>query len=126
MAITFFKDLPLDFTPHPVTGDVRPVTNDVAIRRSIMNIIMTTPGQKPFSPRYGCNIKNFLFSNQDEFAIYEMAKQVEEAILANEGRVDLVQVKPTFVDAGIKLDMQYRIKNVGVVGRLITTVSRTA
>lgn len=126
MAITFFKDLPLDFTPHPVTGDVRPVTNETAIRRSIMNIVMTSPGQKPFQPKYGCNIKNFLFANQDEFAIFEITKQVENAIKQNEPRVDLVQVKTEFVDQGIKLQIQYRIKNVGLVGTLTTTVSRTA
>ena len=126
MAIAFYKDLPLDFTPHPVTGDVRPITNDVAIKRSIMNIIMTEPGKKPFRPRYGSNIKNFLFSNQDEFAIFEISKQVEEAITNNEARVDLVQVDTKFVDSGIQLNIKYRIKNIGVVGSLITTVSRTA
>jgi phage baseplate assembly protein W len=126
MAIIFFKDLPLDFTPHPVTGDIRPITNDIAIKRSIMNIIMTEPGEKPFRPRYGSNIKNFLFSNQDEFATFEISKQVEEAITNNEARVDLVQVTTTFVDSGIQLNIKYRIKNIGVVGSLITTVSRTA
>jgi phage baseplate assembly protein W len=126
MAIIFFKDLPLDFTPHPVTGDIRPITNDIAIKRSIMNIIMTEPGKKPFRPRYGSNIKNFLFSNQDEFATFEISKQVEEAITNNEARVDLVQVTTTFVDSGIQLNIKYRIKNIGVVGSLITTVSRTA
>lgn len=126
MAIIFFKDLPLDFTPHPVTGDIRPITNDIAIKRSIMNIIMTEPGKKPFRPRYGSNIKNFLFSNQDEFARFEISKQVEEAITNNEARVDLVQVDTKFVDSGIQLNIKYRIKNIGVVGSLITTVSRTA
>ena len=126
MAIIFFKDLPLDFTPHPVTGDIRPITNDIAIKRSIMNIIMTEPGKKQFRPRYGSNIKNFLFSNQDEFARFEISKQVEEAITNNEARVDLVQVDTKFVDSGIQLNIKYRIKNIGVVGSLITTVSRTA
>ena len=39
--IAFFKDLSLDFTPHPVTGDVRPIINETAIKRSLMNLIKT-------------------------------------------------------------------------------------
>ena len=38
-TITFFKDLPLDFIPHPVSGDVRPITNEAAIRRSLLNLL---------------------------------------------------------------------------------------
>ena len=47
--IVFYKDLGLDFTPHPVTGDVRPITNETAIRRSLMNLIKTRKGTNPYN-----------------------------------------------------------------------------
>ena len=67
MALVFYKDLPLDFTPNPVTGDVRPITNEVAIKRSIKNLILTQKGTKPFMPDYGTIIKKYLFSSLNPF-----------------------------------------------------------
>ena len=60
--IIFYKDLPLDFTPHPVTGDVRPITNEVAIRRSLTNLINTTKGSRPFFPEYGSSVKFTIYT----------------------------------------------------------------
>ena len=71
-TINFYKDLPLDFTPHPVTGDVRPITNEVAVRRSLSNLINTTKGSRPFMPDYGSSVKNYLFSRNGAFTLYEL------------------------------------------------------
>ena len=60
-TFNFYKDLSLDFTPHPVSGDIRPIVDDLAVRRSILNLISTPRGRKPFYPEYGCKISNFLF-----------------------------------------------------------------
>ena len=51
-TLNFYKDLSLDFTPHPVSGDVRPIVDDLAIKRSIINLISTPRVKKPFYPEY--------------------------------------------------------------------------
>ena len=77
--IVFYKDLGLDFTPHPVTGDVRPITNETAIKRSLANLINTRKGTRPFNPEYGCNISDYLFGYQQGFSEYDMKKEIHES-----------------------------------------------
>ncbi|NDG29544.1 hypothetical protein EB118_05530 [bacterium] len=125
MAIVFYKDLPLDFTPHPVTGDVRPITDETAIRRSIANIIRTSKGTRPFRPDYGSNIKSYLFSN-NIFSEYEINQQIYNSLTAFEPRIIVVSVTTKIENNGISIDVSYRIKNTGRLTSLQTLVKRTA
>jgi phage baseplate assembly protein W len=124
--IAFFKDLSLDFTPHPVSGDVRPIVDDLAIKRSIINLITTSRGRKPFYPEYGCTINNFLFSNPDVFTKNNIKDSVYEALTSYESRIDVIEVLPTFSDDGISLQIKYRIKNTSIISSITTTVKRIA
>lgn len=126
MAITFFKDLSLDFTAHPVTGDVRPVTNETAIRRSIKNIILTPKGGKLFRPEYGSNVGNYLFKQQDALTRYDLEQSLYQSIKRFESRVDVTRIDATYTDHGIDILVEYRIKNIGTTDSFVTTVKRTA
>jgi hypothetical protein len=126
MATNFFKDLPLDFIPHPVTGDVRPVVDDVAVKKSIMNLIRTPKGSRPFRPEYGSNIGNYLFKNADIFTQYDLASELKQTITKFESRVDVLKVGVTFVDSGIKIDVTYKIKNRSSASTLTTTIKKAS
>ena len=125
-TLNFYKDLSLDFTPHPVSGDVRPIVDDLAIRRSILNLISTPRGRKPFYPEYGCTIGDYLFSNPDVFTKSSMADSVYQALTSYESRIDVIEVEPTFYDEGVYLQIKYRIKNTSVISSITTSVKRTA
>jgi len=125
-TLNFYKDLSLDFTPHPVSGDVRPIVDDLAIKRSIINLITTTRGKKPFYPEYGCTISNFLFSNQDVFTKNNIKDSVYEALTSYESRIDVIEVLPTFNDDGVSLQIRYRINNTNTVSSITTIVKRAA
>ncbi len=124
--IAFFKDLSLDFTPHPVSGDVRPITNEVAIKRSIMNLIKTNKGTRPFNPQYGCDIGDYLFSYEPGFSEYNLRKEILDAIRKNEPRVSVNEVDITFEENGIVLNIQYIIKNINRAGSISTSLTRAA
>ena len=124
--IAFFKDLPLDFTPHPVSGDVRPIINEVAIKRSIMNLIKTKKGTRPFNPQDGCDIGDYLFSYEPGFTEYNLRKEIIEAIGKNEPRVSVDQVDISFEENGIELNISYIIKNINRAGSISTSLTRTA
>ena len=127
MAITFFKDLPLDFTPHPVTGDIRPVTNETAIKRSIRNLLMTKKGSKPFNPDYGSNISDYLFTQLSGFSSYDLKESIFETLLKYEPRINVedVMIRELYND-GIEIVVQYIVKNVGRRDTFVTSVKRTA
>ena len=125
-TITFYKDLPLDFTPHPVTGDVRPITNEVAVRRSLSNLINTTKGSRPFMPDYGSSVKNYLFSRNGAFTLYELKNSLRRDIEKYEKRISLRDIKIDYSDDGFDIKLEYVIKNASGIANLQTTVKRTA
>jgi len=125
-TINFYKDLPLDFTPHPVTGDVRPITNEVAVRRSLSNLINTTKGSRPFLPDYGSSVKNYLFSRNGAFTLYELKNSLKRDIEKYEQRISLRDIKIDYSDDGFDIKLEYVIKNASGIASLQTTVKRTA
>ena len=124
--IVFYKDLGLDFTPHPVSGDVRPITNETAIKRSLMNLIRTRKGTRPFNPEYGCDISDYLFSYQPGFSEYEMQKTIIDSIKKHEPRVSVNQVNVTFDENDVKIDISYIIRNINQFASISTSLTRAA
>jgi phage baseplate assembly protein W len=128
MATIFYKDLSLDFTPHPVTGDVRPITNETAIKRSLANLIRTKRGTRPFYPEYGSTLADFLFSDMNVFSAHSLKQELTETIKKFEPRVTLtsIQVDTQSDENGIQIKIDFIIKNIGVQSSLQTTLTRTA
>jgi phage baseplate assembly protein W len=124
--IAFFKDLSLDFTPHPVSGDVRPVINEIAIKRSIINLIRTKKGTRPFNPLYGCDLADYLFKYEPGFSEFNMKKEITDAIGRHEPRVSVNQIDVKYEEYGITLNIQYVIKNINRVGSITTSLARAA
>jgi phage baseplate assembly protein W len=124
--IAFFKDLSLDFTPHPVSGDVRPIINETAIKRSLMNLIRTKKGTRPFNPEYGCDLSEYLFSYEPGFSEFNMKQEILDSIVRNEPRVIVDSIVIKYEEYGITLDIQYIIKNINRVGSITTSLTRAA
>ena len=56
-----FSDLSLDFTAHPVTGDVAKVKDTTSVKRGIRNVLLTENGERLFNPELGSGVRNLLF-----------------------------------------------------------------
>jgi phage baseplate assembly protein W len=99
MAITRiskgFKDISLSFDMHPVTKDILVLTNEIAIKKSIKNIIQTIPSERFFNPLFGSEIKPTLFEFIDFGTASILQTYVEVAISNFEPRVENVKVEVT-------------------------------
>ena len=42
-----FKDIPLSFNAHPVTGLIKALTNREAVKQSVKNIVLTNHYERP-------------------------------------------------------------------------------
>jgi hypothetical protein len=124
-TITFYKDLPLDFIPHPVSGDIRPIINEVAIRRSLINLILTKKGSRPFYPEYGTTVFNFLFEPNSAFTVFNIKESISNTVKRFEPRVTLRNVDIKIEDHGITMNLSYIINNTGSTSTLETTISRS-
>ena len=56
-----FLDLNIALSRNPFTDDISTVKNDNAIKQSVKNLVLTTPGEKPFQPLIGSKINDLLF-----------------------------------------------------------------
>jgi len=106
-----FKDISLSFKANPITNDVIGVRNDIAISRSIRNLVLTTPGERFFNPDLGSRVSQSLFENIDEISAATIRDEIEETIIRYEPRVKLQDVKaiPNFDENSFYVTITYDI-----------------
>lgn len=88
-----YKDIPLSFTPHPVTGNVIPLTNEEAVKQSVKNIVLTNFFERPYKVGFGGNITAQLFENMDSFTKFTIAKNIRVALQNYEPRANVIDIR---------------------------------
>ena len=53
-----FKDISMSFGSNPLPDDLIALKNENAIARSVRNIVMPLPGEKPFAPEFGSRVSS--------------------------------------------------------------------
>lgn len=56
-----YSDLDIRFLAQPVTKDISMSYDEQAVIRSIKNLLLTSPGERPFNPTIGSQINELLF-----------------------------------------------------------------
>ena len=87
-----FRDISATFQINPLNRDLLALRNENAIARSIRNLVITEPGERPFNPVLGSNVYYLLFENFDSQTAYAIQSQIETTIRNFEPRVDLKEV----------------------------------
>ena len=82
----------MTFQSNPLTGDLIVLKNENAIARSVKNIVLTVPGEKPFDPRFGSRITDLLFENVDDVTAINIETEIRNSIERYEPRVKLTSV----------------------------------
>ena len=87
-----FKDISATFQTNPLNSDLIALNNSNAISRSIRNLILTVPGDKPFQPDLGSEVYDSLFDQLDQITATSIQSQIENTIIRYEPRVSLTSV----------------------------------
>ena len=87
-----FKDISATFQTNPLNSDLIALKNENAISRSIRNLILTQPGDKPFQPDLGSEVYESLFETLDQITASSVQQQIENTIIKYEPRVNLRDV----------------------------------
>ena len=85
-----FKDISLSFSPHPVTKDLPVLVNELAIIRSVRNLVETIPTERFFNSILGTDIRDTLFGNYDRAEVMMIEDQIRETLGNFEPRVSNV------------------------------------
>lgn len=91
----FYSDIPADFRRDEKTNDLASIKNISAVQQSMVGIISTNKGSRPFNPEFGCDIHGSLFENMTDASMFTIEKSVANAIKQYERRVKLDNIVVT-------------------------------
>lgn len=91
-----FKDIDLSFMPHPVSGDIRVLKNEDAIKRAVRNLVQTIDGERPFQSNLGTDVTRSLFDFVDYGTASVITQQIFDVLRGFEDRISntVVRVDP--------------------------------
>lgn len=95
LSTRIFTDLDLDFTAHPVTGDIVKVKDTAAIISSMSNLLQLGHYEKPFNPSMGSNLRRLLFEPMTSLTASELRTEIKTTIDKYEPRVKLEGIEVT-------------------------------
>tara|TARA_Y100000389_G_scaffold197865_1_gene233286 strand:+ start:947 stop:1339 length:393 start_codon:yes stop_codon:yes gene_type:complete len=106
-----FKDLNITFKPHPVTGDLIVKKDEAAVKQALINLLLTSKGERPFQPDLGSDLRKILFNPLDAGTAAQIGENIQETIESYEPRVDLLQldVDANFDDNGFDVSIEFEI-----------------
>jgi|TARA_B100000085_G_scaffold112571_1_gene102745 phage baseplate assembly protein W len=109
-----FKDISMSFKVSPLTFDLIANKNETAIARSIRNLILTAPGERPFNPELGSQVSRLLFEPLDDITTNALKEEIRNTINNFEPRVSLRQVfvQPNFSVGSYEISIRYDIVGV--------------
>lgn len=87
-----YSDLDTLFAPNPVTGDINPIKDTEAIRKSVINLILTNFYERPFQPEIGCNVRGLLFEPADPVTISDLEDAATQVLENFEPRIAVLRV----------------------------------
>jgi len=115
-----FKDLDLDFTPHPVTGDIVQKTDAEAVKRAVRNLVLMSRYDKPFKPELDSRIRSMLFEPATSLAAMAIRSHIIDVLFRYEPRASINDVRVIFDEAynAFRVSISFMLTNT----REITTV----
>ena len=121
-----FKDIDLDFGRNTVTNDVNVVTNIIAIKRAVKNLVQTNYYERPFHPELGCGVRDMLFENYTPMTGIFMRRKIEEVLSNYEPRASLssIQVNEQMDRNAIDVVVNFYVLNLPNPVSVTTTLQR--
>lgn len=123
---TLYSDLNLLFVPNPVTGDINPIKDIEAIKKSVSNLILTNFYERPFQPEIGCGIRGLLFELADPITISDIENAARLVLENFEPRIAVLDVSAIDNpdDNSYTLSIQFQILSNEQIAEVTTILER--
>lgn len=107
------KDIDLNFTVHPLSGDLATKTNTNAIKQSVRNIVLTNFYERCFNIEFGTNTNNSIFELMDPLSVQTLNGNIKKALNNFEPGIELIDVEiiPDKSSNTLFITIIYNIKN---------------
>lgn len=113
MATIFNTDLDADLSRNQFSDDISVKLNKQAIRQSVINIVLTRPGERPFSlSTLGGGIEDIIFENDARSLEYlALEKRVKRSINKYEPRVTFSSMAIEKNDTTATITIRYNLNS---------------
>jgi phage baseplate assembly protein W len=87
-----YTDIDFRMRVNPNTKDIVIKADAEAVKQSVLNILLTNRGERPFMPDFGGNLRAYLFENFDAVTGAAIRAQIVNALRNYEPRVQVLDV----------------------------------
>ena len=108
-----YIDLDLFFSKRNSDNDISRVTDIQAVKRSVRNLVLLNPYEKPFHPEISGGVRGMLFELMTPFVAAQLTKKVEDVINNFEPRARLVSVRanPDYDRNAYEVSIEFYVVN---------------
>ena len=108
-----YIDLDLFFSKRNSDNDISRVTDIQAVKRSVRNLVLLNPYEKPFHPEISGGVRGMLFELMTPFVAAQLTKKVEDVINNFEPRARLVGVRanPDYDRNAYEVSIEFYVVN---------------
>lgn len=106
-----FADLDFKFKLNPNTKDFVVKKGVEAVKQSVVNILLTSPGERPFNPYFGGNLYQYLFENYDDVTAAAIESTIINTLRNFEPRVRVIDVQVDNLDYrnALRITLEFRV-----------------
>ena len=121
-----YKDLDFTFKQNPNTNDVGIKKNNAAIIQSVLNILRTNHGERPFNYTFGANLRSYLFENMTQITAASMSTSIETALKNWEPRLEVLNtnIQAKADENDVYITVTGRVKSTNEIVDIATTIER--
>jgi len=109
-----YKDLDFTFKQNPNTNDVGIKKDNASIIQSVLNILRTNHGERPFNYNFGANLIIYLFENISNITAANMSTSINVALQNYEPRIEVM-------NTNIQARADQNQVNITITGRVLSS-----
>ncbi len=102
-------------------GGLAMVEEDASVRQAILLLLSTTPGERVMRPDYGCQLRQLVFSPNDDTTAGLVIHYVRQALERWEPRIQILRLDAGRNDSNpgiLDIFLEYRVKATQIMDQL--------
>ena len=121
-----YKDLDFTFKQNPNTNDVGIKKDNASIKQSVLNILRTNHGERPFQYYFGANLRAYLFENITHTTAANISTSVNVALANWEPRIEVLNtnIQAKADENEVFITVTGRVKSSNEIIDISTTIER--
>jgi hypothetical protein len=121
-----YKDVDFTFKQNPNTNDIGIKKDNASISQSVLNILQTNHGERPFNYYFGANLRAYLFENMSNITAANMATSINTALKNYEPRIQVLNtnIQANADDNEVFITVTGKVKSSNEVVDIATTIER--